>query len=476
MTWPGWRRTVPGCRQVLAAFGRFDIHHPPQSFPTAGVCPVAGAAPAYRPGDMANSPSKRLIFLTVLLDLVGFGIVIPLLPTYAEDLGANYLTIGLLLATHSAVQFLVGPAVGALSDRIGRRPVLLVTVLGNTLAYLVLASCNSLPLLFLARALSGASAANISTASAYLSDISSRQNRAAAMGIIGAAFGLGFVLGPALAGIFAHPITDFGLGELTAGFNPSLPYYVAAGLSALNFVFIFTRLPESLPPERRAHPGSASLNPLARFSQLAQVTPAQRRLLLGYFLNIAAFAIMTTLFSLFCQNRLGFTEAQNARTFALIGLIGVVIQGGLLRRIEPKVGARKLILLGTAGLAVSLAILPWVQSVGLLLVAAVGIALSNSLSQPSLNTAASRLADERNQGLALGLMASAGSLGRVIGPALGGSLLRIAPGPASFGNAALGLSVGVMVLAFFVLRHLPAHADAPVTAVDDEVLGEVPED
>lgn len=424
---------------------------------------------------MANRPSKRLIFLTVLLDLVGFGIVIPLLPTYAEDLGANYWTIGLLLATHSAVQFIVGPAVGALSDRIGRRPVLLVTVLGNTLAYLVLARCDSLPLLFLARALSGASAANISTAGAYLSDISSSKDRAAAMGIIGAAFGLGFVLGPALAGIFAHPITDFGLARLTAGFNPSLPYLIAAGLSALNFLFILTRLPESLPPERRARPAPPTLNPLARFAQLALVSPAQRRLLLGYFLNIAAFAIMTTLFSLFCQNRLGFNDAQNARIFALIGLIGVLVQGGLLRRIEPRVGARRLILIGTAGLALSLAILPLAHSVSLLLVAAVGIAISNSFSQPSLNTAASRLADERNQGLALGLMASAGSLGRVLGPAIAGPLLLIHANPRQFGTVALLVSTLIMAVAFLVLRHLPAAADAPEDSPADEIPGEVPE-
>lgn len=410
---------------------------------------------------MTSKPRKLIIFFTVVLDLIGFGIVIPLLPPLAKGLDASSFLIGALIAVHSFVQFLLGPLFGALSDRIGRRPILLYTVLGNCLAYVLLAKADTLWMLFIARAISGASAANIATSSAYLSDITSKKDRAAAMGIIGAAFGIGFVLGPALAGAFSSPWETF---AFTNHFQANTPYWIAAILSLFNFILIALRLPESLPVEKRNLKAKWILNPLKKIAQARTQTNSFLLLVIGYFLTITAFSIMTTLFSLFGEFRFQFGNRENSLMFTLFGCIGLVIQGGILRRIEPKTSVRKLILIGTAILSVALFALPLSNTVGLLVGIMAAVAIGNSFTQPLLNTAASRLANETTQGATLGIMASAGSLARVIGSLIAGPLMSINGEGAHFGTAALLLSGAIMALAFFLLRRLPAEVDANYSA------------
>ncbi|QQL44796.1 MFS transporter [Sulfuriroseicoccus oceanibius] len=383
-----------------------------------------------------------LIFLTVLVDLIGFGIVIPLLPLYAEHFNAGFVELGILMALHSGMQFLFSPLLGRWSDKVGRRPVLMISIVGNVIAYSVLAGASSLWMLFLARFLSGVSSANISTAQAYMADITPREKRAGAMGMIGAAFGIGFVLGPLIS-------------ATTSGFGIHVPFLVAVGLSLFNACWVAFKLPESLPPAKRK-PGMGKLSILPHH-RLAEVGDVDRgwllRLLSVYFLNVTAFSGMTTLFVLFTNRRFGFEEAQNGWLFTLVGVIGVVIQGGMIRRIEPKVGAYKLALLGAIILAVTLTLMPWTSNWTLLILFTILVATGNSLVQPSLNTIASRIACDQSQGTVLGLMASSGSLGRVVGPVVCGWLLSSNVGP-GFGSLALWCAGGVAVLAALALASL----------------------
>jgi len=186
-----------------------------------------------------------LIFCTIFLDLVGFGIVIPVLPLYAERFGASPLGVGLLLAIYSLMQCLFAPVLGQLSDRIGRRPVLLVSVIGTSFGFLLMGLSKTLSLLFVARVIDGITGGNISTAQAYIADVTPHSERSRGMGLIGAAFGLGFIFGPAIGGVLSH----VSLGA---------PFLFASALAAVNAVAIFFLLPESLTPERRRHPRERS--------------------------------------------------------------------------------------------------------------------------------------------------------------------------------------------------------------------------
>ncbi len=396
-----------------------------------------------------------LIFLTVLVDLIGFGIVIPLLPLYAEEFDANYWQLGMLMALHSLMQFIFSPLLGKISDRVGRRPVLILSIAGNVIAYSVLASAGSLWVLFIARFLSGVSSANISTAQAYLADITAREKRAGAMGMIGAAFGLGFTLGPALAGGVLAMTHASWAPQWLSNMGSHAPFWTAALLSVANLIWVSRSLPESLPKEKRqTSKAPMSLLPHHRFREVANLEgPWLLRLLAVYFFNVTAFSMMTMLFTLFTNRRFGFEEQQNAWLFTLIGIIGVIIQGGMIRRIEPKVGAFKLAMVGAIVLTVTLALMPWTSNWTLLIVFLTMVAIGNSLVQPSLNTIASRFADEQSQGTALGLMASAGSLGRVVGPLLSSVLLAVEFGP-GFGSVALWVSAGIALIATMLLLSL----------------------
>jgi len=393
-----------------------------------------------------------LIFLTVLVDLIGFGIVIPLLPLYAKEFDASLWQLGVLMALHSFMQFIFSPLLGKISDRVGRRPVLLISIAGNVVAYIVLASAGSLWVLFLARFLSGVSSANISTAQAYLADITAREKRAGAMGMIGAAFGLGFTLGPALAGGVLAMVNSSWAPQWLADMGSHAPFWAAALLSVVNLIWVSRSLPESLPKEKRQTSNAPmTLLPHHRFREVANLEGAWlMRLLAVYFFNVTAFSMMTMLFTLFTNSRFGFGQEENSWLFTLVGVVGVVIQGGMIRRIEPKVGAFKLAITGAVILTITLAAMPWTSNWTLLIAFTTLVAIGNSLVQPSLNTIASRFADEQSQGTALGLMASAGSLGRVVGPLLSGFLLSVDFGP-GFGSVALWVSAGIAVIATVLL-------------------------
>ena len=358
-------------------------------------------------------PKKRtqlaIIFLTIFIDMVGFGIVIPVLPLYAElpKFGANSLQIGWLVGVYSAMQIVFSPLLGKLSDRVGRRPVLLMSVIGTSFGFVVMGFAQTLWVLFAARIIDGISGGNISTAQAYIADVTDPAERAKFMGFIGAAFGLGFIFGPVIGGLMSH----YGLAA---------PFFFAAGLALVNAGFIFALLPESLDPEHRSdRRPKQSMGDVFRHANGSVLA----RLMVTYFLSITGFSIMTTLYALFMKHRFHYDARHTGYIFAYIGTLGVIIQGGLLGRLVKAFGERRLATAGAVILAASLFALPLCTSIKGILAVCAGIAFGNGFLTPTINGLASRNVDKTWQGRALGMLQSSGSLGRTVGPALAGWLL-----------------------------------------------------
>ena len=348
-----------------------------------------------------------VIFLTVFIDMVGFGIVIPVLPLYAEHFHATPVQIGWLTGIYSGMQIIFVPILGRLSDRFGRRPILIVSLIGTAVGFLLMGWASSLPLLFLARIIDGASGGNISTAQAYIADVSTPENRSRSMGLIGAAFGLGFTLGPMIGGIMSR-------------ISYGAPFYFAAVLAAVNVVLLYFILPESLSAEYRSQPHKRS--------RLAEVFQHGHGRLFGtivatYFFSITGFAIMTTLFALFTEKHFGFDAHQTGYVFGFIGIISVILQGGLIGRLVKMFGETALARTGLLLLALALFSLPLATTLPMLLLVSATLAIANGLVTPTLTGLASQMIDRSWQGRALGLMQSAGSAGRLVGPLLGGWLL-----------------------------------------------------
>jgi multidrug resistance protein len=369
-----------------------------------------------------------IIFLTVFIDLLGFGIIIPLLPFYAESYGANAFAVGMLGTVYSLMQFAFAPVWGRWSDRIGRRPIILLGLLGSCLSYLALALAGSLALIFAARILGGIAGANIPTAQAYIADITTPENRARGMGMVGAAFGLGFIFGPALGGVLTH-------------FGPAAPMWVASALCFGNFVAAWSLLPESRPASIE-RPIAVSRVDLLRRSW---ARPNLLLLLVLYFIISMAFSGFEATFALFSERRFGFTSANIGYVFAFVGSVLALVQGVLVGKVVPIVGERRLIPAAVAVIALGLALVPVAQSVPMLLVACGTLALGMGFNGPALSSMVSRLTGPDDQGGVLGLAQSLASLGRVVGPAWGGFLFdRFGPATPFFSAAT------IMSLAFAV--------------------------
>ena len=357
------------------------------------------------------------LFLVVLIDLIGFGIILPLLPFYAEHFQATPATVGLLMATYSFTQFLAAPLWGRLSDRFGRRPVLLISLGGAVFSYVWLAFAYQLWVLFAARAVSGLMAGNISAAFAYVADVTAPTERARGMGIVGSAFGLGFIAGPAIGGLLAGP------DPANADFQ--LPALAAAGLSFLALVLALFLLRESLSPEIRAR--LAAQPPRQRWKQLVQAVrkPKVGRLLLLSFLATFVFAGMEGTFAMWSERRFHWGPEQNGYLFALIGLLSAAIQGGLMGRLAKRFGEARLVVQGALALALGLAVIPFADSLALLLAAMVVATYGFSVTTPSLNSLVSLQVGADEQGGVLGIGRSVTTLARVFGPAWAGYLFSL---------------------------------------------------
>jgi multidrug resistance protein len=363
---------------------------------------------------MKRSP-LIVIFTTVFIDLVGFGIVIPVLPFYAEGtmFNATPRMVGILFASYSVMQLIFSPILGGLSDKYGRRPVLLLSIIGTGIGFLVLGLAKTLLMLFIGRILDGITGGNISTAQAYIADVTSEENRTKGMGLLGAAFGLGFIFGPAIGGILSR-------------WGIQVPFFFAAALCVANAVLLYFTLPETVTPDHPAKhlAGQRSLRQVAR----ALKQPKLAFVLVIYFLFIVAFSIMTTTFSLYTMFRFGYNAQHTGYLFAYVGLIAVIIQGGLIGRLVKRFGELPLVIFGALCFAISLFAVPLVGPAagGLAAVlAGCGVfAIGHSLATPALTSLASKSAGPAQQGVVLGVTQSIASLARAVGPFLSAVLIN----------------------------------------------------
>lgn len=378
--------------------------------------------------------SLAVIFGIVFIDLIGFGIVIPVLPLYADRFGASPLTVGLLLAVYSMMQFIFAPILGRWSDRVGRRPVLLISIIGSSIGFLLMGLAGALPLLFAGRIIDGITGGNISAAQAYIADITPPQERSKGMGLIGAAFGLGFIFGPAIGGVMSH-------------FSLAAPFYFAAGLAAVNALAVYFFLPESLPKERRNKETARSFS---IFTALREAKGSPLAVVMGaYFFSTVAFSLLTATYPLFASHRFGYGAPQVGYIFASMGILGAMIQGGMMGMLVRRFGDAQLAVVGSLLLASGLFFLPFTAAAPALLAATLAIGLGHALVVTPLNGLASKVSGVSEQGKTLGMMQSVSSLARIIGPILGGWLLSLdlLRGAAHYGRAPYWTGAGIILVA-----------------------------
>jgi len=388
---------------------------------------------------MKRSP-LLVIFVTVFIDLVGFGIVIPVLPYYAEGtrFGGTPREVGFLFASYSVMQLVFSPVLGRLSDKHGRRPILLISLLGTCLGFMILGFATTMWMLFLGRIIDGISGGNISTAQAYIADVTTPENRAKGMGLIGAAFGLGFVFGPAIGGILSR-------------WGINVPFLFAGGLAFANAVLLYFTLPETVTPDHPARVSAASGRGWGQvIAALRQ--PQLAFLLTIYFLSIVAFSIMTAVFSLFMMFRLGYDPWHSGWIFAFVGVVSAIIQGGLIGRLVKRFGEPWLVIVGGLLFSVSLFASPFVApAMGLLGILSVGAlsSVGNALSAPSLSSLASKSASAGEQGSVLGVMQSVASLARAVGPSVAAILIYSAAAYIGFDGQAQNMSDSSILRTFW---------------------------
>lgn len=378
------------------------------------------------PRPTTHPPRLTALFFAVLLDLIGFGIILPLLPFFASDLGASGFEVGLLVMVYSAIQLVMAPGWGRLSDRIGRRPILIIGLLGSAASYALFASADSLLVLYASRVVGGLGGSTVPVAQAYIADVTPPAKRAGSMGLIGAAFGLGFVIGPALGGILST-------------ISYSVAGYVAAGLCLANALLALASLPESRRPEGR--PTTPRFDLPAALRQAADSKQVRRVLVVYLFLTMAFSALQPTL-SLLADARFAMDARQAGYLFALLGLVSVVMQGMLVRRLVPMIGERVLLRLSALPFAAGLMLVGLSGSTPGLVGGLVLLGLGYGGAIPSVLGLLSRTADPDRQGAALGLGQSVGSSARVLGPLMAGGLFDLSaslPYVVAAGLVVLGL-------------------------------------
>lgn len=386
--------------------------------------------------------SLGTLFLTVFLDLLGFGLVVPFLPGVARSFGAGDFVATLLGASYSLMQFLFVPVWGRLSDRVGRRPLLLWSIAAGVVGWILLGLANSLVLLFAARLWSGLATANIAVAQAYIADITSPAERSRGMGLIGMAFGLGFIFGPLIGG-------ELGQFEVL-GRPGALAAFVAAALAAVNLVLAFVNLPESLPADARGRPGGAPRRGLGLEALRAAVkVPGVGIALLINFQVVFWFAGMEQTFRLFTDDGFHMTVAGTGRVLGFVGVVAVIVQGGLIGSLTRAFGEARLIRTGALVLAFSFALLGASPDIGsgarLLLFASSGLlALGSGLATPSVASYVSQRSGGM-QGTALGALQSASALARALGPAMGGILYQGIGRSAPYFVGAVGMALAALL-------------------------------
>ncbi len=378
------------------------------------------------------------LFLIVFINLVGFGIIIPVLPLYAESFSASATTIGLLLASYSLAQMLATPYLGALSDRYGRRPILILSQLGTFISFMMLGFANTLPMVFAARILDGASGGSISTAQAYISDVVEEKNRAKAFGVIGAAFGIGFIAGPAISAL------------LGANGNFTVPIFLAAAISLLSLVLTVILLPESLPADQRGALRTPRILDIAGLREILGMGQLTTLFAIFFAFNLAQ-AGFQGMFALFALSRFGFGLRETGYFLAYSGLLAALFQGGATGPIVKRWGERNVIRTGLLLAALGLVLSSMVQSWPLLLLALTPLSIGLSLATPALNSMLTRESPAGAYGRILGLSQSVAALARVLGPLLAGLAFAYIGEPSPFILASL-LLLGAFAAASMLRR------------------------
>lgn len=387
-----------------------------------------------------------VIFLTIFIDLVGFGIIIPLSPYLSRMFGASPAKIGWLMAIYSLMQFVFAPFWGRLSDRVGRRPIMLISILGGFGSYIGFAFATSFKGLFLARMFAGICGANVSTAMAYIADISSEKDRSKSMGLIGAAFGLGFIFGPIIGG-FAGEIGDK-IGSVPP-WGMNFGALIAAAISLINFLLALKILDESLPAEKRAI--AANRVKPSRFKMLFKHirTPTVGPLILLFFLSGLAMAHMESNLFLFVFDVFKWSQMTANLGFAYVGVIMVFTQGYLIRKLLPRFGERSLLPRGIFLMGIGFIGIGFANSIATMALVMTALALGNGLTNPSILGSISLLADGSEQGEVMGVTQSLAALARILGPPMGGYFYQTITPAAPFwiagGISAIGLLLVITI-------------------------------
>ena len=359
------------------------------------------------------------IFLIVLVDILGMTIILPLLPFYAEEFGASPRQIGLLIATFAACQLVSGPILGQLADRFGRKPLLLISQIGTLIGFFVLGRATSLLMVFVSRAIDGATAGNLSLAQAYVSDVTAKENRAKSFAVIGIAFGIGFLLGPAISALLSQ-------------YGHRYPIYAAQGLSALSILATALLLPRAKP--QQAAPGDAgpagrrlSLFSWGRYTEYF-ARPVLASLLYQFFAFGFSFATFTSGFALFAERRMTwdgqpFGAKHVGYIFAYAGFLGIILQGGLIGRLVKKYGEARLTGAGFAAMSVGYAVLAVVRTIPELLASATISTFGQGTLRPALTAQITHNSGRDEQGLVLGIAQSLMSVAQITAPIITGFLI-----------------------------------------------------
>jgi MFS transporter, DHA1 family, tetracycline resistance protein len=361
---------------------------------------------------LKNRSGLVLIFLTVFIDLLGFGILIPILPSFSvKELHIDETAIGIAIALYSFVQFLFNPIFGKMSDKYGRKPVIVVCLFLNAMGYIVFSFTHSYILLLTSRVIAGIGGSSIGVAQAYIADITTRENRSKGMGLIGAAFGLGFVFGPLIGGL----LSEFGY---------AVTGYAAAGFSLIAFALTIFYLPESL--KKKEETEDSSTQPQRRklfdFAAMKKILqkPDLAVLILLFFILTFSFANIYGTFALLGLKVYGFTDMQNGYMFGIVGLTSAIVQGGLIGRINKLISKKLILIIGSLVIMVALAMIPYAGSFLGLAIVSVVLSYGTGTFQPTVLSLISEVTSESEQGITLGMNQSLSSFARVLGPLWGG--------------------------------------------------------
>lgn len=390
---------------------------------------------------MKNKSALSLIFLTVFIDLLGFGILIPILPSFAiKELGVDEAAVGIAIAIYSFVQFIFNPVLGRLSDKHGRKPVIVMCLFINAVGYVIFAFTTSYIILLISRIVAGVGGSSIAVAQAYIADVTTKETRSKGMGLIGSAFGLGFVFGPLIGGFLSK------LGYFETGMG-------AAAFSFIAFIVTIILLPESLKQKSEANQTKRKI-----FNTEAVVktfkNPSLAILISLFFILTFSFANIYGTFALLGLQVYGFTDLQNGYMFGIVGLSSAMVQGGLIGPITKLIGKKKILILGSVLIMVTLAIIPYAGNFLWLAVDSIFLSLGTGLLQPTLLSLISEVTSEAEQGMTLGVNQSLSALARMFGPLWGGFAFEFFGYPFPFLTGSAFMFLIVVATIFYIPKKL----------------------